>query len=48
MTGREHTIIRRGLVLDAERPGAEPADLLIEGDTIRAVGPPGPAPRRHG
>ena len=38
-------IVRGGRALDAARPGAEPADLLIQGDTIRDVGPPGlPAP----
>ena len=34
-------IVRGGRVLDGARPGAEPGDLLIEGDTIRDVGPPG-------
>ena len=38
-------IVRGGRVLGGARPGADPGDLLIEGDTIRDVGPPGlPAP----
>jgi guanine deaminase len=36
-----HTILRGGLVLDIAAGTAEPADILIEGDTIREVGPPG-------
>ncbi len=36
-----HTIIRGGRLLDIERHAAEPADILIEGDTIHTVGPPG-------
>jgi guanine deaminase len=40
-----HTILRGGLVLDIAAGTAAPADILIEGDTIREVGPPGcPAP----
>jgi len=40
-----HTILRGGLVLDIAAGTAEPADILIEGDTIREIGPPGcPAP----
>ena len=40
-----HTIIRGGRVLDIGRGTAEPADILIEDDTIREIGPPGiPAP----
>ena len=39
-----HTkIIRGGRLLDAARHAAEPADLLIEGDTVREIGPPGMA-----
>ena len=34
-------MVRGGRVLDAEGRNGEPADLLIEGDTIRAIGPPG-------
>ena len=34
-------IIRGGRVLDSARPEAELADLLIQGDTIREIGPPG-------
>ena len=38
-------IIRGGRLLDLGRHAAEPADLLIEGDTVREIGPPGmPAP----
>jgi 5-methylthioadenosine/S-adenosylhomocysteine deaminase len=40
-----HTILRGGVVLDIAAGTAEPADILIEGDTIRELGPPGcPAP----
>jgi guanine deaminase len=38
-----HTILRGGLVLDIAAGTAEPADILIEGDTIRELGPPGRA-----
>src|SRR5262249_2668330 len=38
-------IVRGGLVLDIRAGKADPADILIEDDTIREVGPPGcPAP----
>jgi 5-methylthioadenosine/S-adenosylhomocysteine deaminase len=40
-----HTILRGGLVLDIRAGTADPADILIEDDTIRELGPPGcPAP----
>ena len=40
-----YTIVRGGLVLDIAAGKAEPADILIEGDTIRELGAPGcPAP----
>jgi 5-methylthioadenosine/S-adenosylhomocysteine deaminase len=40
-----YTILRGGLVLDIAAGAAEPADILIEDDTIRELGPPGcPAP----
>src|ERR1700676_3596831 len=40
-----YTILRDGLVLDIRAGTAAPADILIEDDTIREVGPPGcPAP----
>src|ERR1700728_4120778 len=40
-----YTILRGGLVLDIAAGGAAPADIVIEGDTIREIGPPGcPAP----
>ena len=39
------TILRGGRVLDVAADTAEFADILIEGDTIREIGPPGlPAP----
>lgn len=39
------TVIRNGRVLTADSSGAPHADILIDGDTIAAVGPPGmPAP----
>jgi cytosine/adenosine deaminase-related metal-dependent hydrolase len=40
-----YTVLRDGLVLDIAAGTAEPADILIEDDTIREIGPPGsPAP----
>jgi 5-methylthioadenosine/S-adenosylhomocysteine deaminase len=36
-----YTILRGGLVLDIRAGTAEPADILIEDDTIREIGPPG-------
>jgi len=36
-----HTILRGGLVLDIAAGTAEPADILIEDDTIREIGRPG-------
>jgi len=36
-----HQIIRGGLLLDVQARLAAPADILIEGDTIIEVGPPG-------
>jgi 5-methylthioadenosine/S-adenosylhomocysteine deaminase len=40
-----HTILRGGVVLDIAAGTAEPADILIEGEVIRELGPPGcPAP----
>ncbi len=45
MTGPSVTyqVIRDGRVLDPERRVVEAADVLIEGDTIREIGPPGMA-----
>ena len=42
-------IIRGGRLLDIEQHAAEPADILVEGDTVREIGPPGMAapPRGH-
>ena len=34
-------IIRGGRLLDIARHAAEPADILVEGDTVREIGPPG-------
>jgi len=40
-----YTVLRGGLVLDIAAGSAAPADILIEDDTIRELGPPGcPAP----
>jgi 5-methylthioadenosine/S-adenosylhomocysteine deaminase len=36
-----YTILRGGRMLDIVAGTAEPADILIDGDTIREVGPPG-------
>lgn len=36
-----YTVVRGGLVLDIRAGTADPADLLIDGNTIREVGPPG-------
>ncbi len=40
---RPYTLIRDGLVLDIPRRASGPADILIAGDTIREIGPPGMA-----
>lgn len=37
----ETIVIRGGRVVDARNRRADAADILIEGDTIRAIGPPG-------
>src|ERR1700687_753220 len=36
-----HTVIRNGLLLDIAGHKAPPADILIAGDTIAAIGAPG-------
>ncbi len=41
MASPRPTVIRRGRLLDGATHKGEPADILIEGDTIRAIGPPG-------
>lgn len=41
MTSAAWTVIRHGRVLDRAARATIPADLLIEGDTIREIGPPG-------
>jgi len=41
MDERRFKIIRNGRMLDIKRHRAEPADLLIEGDVIREIGPSG-------
>jgi len=43
MAGSDFQIIRGGRVLDPARRAAVPADLLIEGGTIREIGAPGMA-----
>ncbi|MDP6391399.1 MAG: hypothetical protein QGI35_00330, partial [Arenicellales bacterium] len=35
------TLITNGLVMGSGQSDTCPADILIEGDTIRTVGPPG-------
>jgi 5-methylthioadenosine/S-adenosylhomocysteine deaminase len=35
------SIVRGGRLVDIQRRAAEPADILIEGDTILSIGPPG-------
>jgi len=40
-TSGQATIIRGGLLLDARAHRAEPADVLVAGDTIAEVGAPG-------
>ncbi len=45
MAPDDFQIVRNGLVLDVAARRTAPADILIAGDTIREVGPPGcPAP----
>jgi 5-methylthioadenosine/S-adenosylhomocysteine deaminase len=45
MPAQRFTVIRGGRLLDPAAHRADPADLLIAGDTIRTIGPPGrPAP----
>ena len=41
MSDARATVIRHGRVVDAVRRRAEPADVLIVGDTIAELGPPG-------
>jgi 5-methylthioadenosine/S-adenosylhomocysteine deaminase len=41
MTTQTSTIIRAGRVLDIARRRADPADILVDGGTIREIGPPG-------
>ena len=41
MAAPAHTIIRNGRLLDIAGHAAPPADLLIAGDTIGAIGAPG-------
>ena len=43
MKQAETTVVRGGRVLEHQAHRAEAADLLVEGDTIREVGPPGMA-----
>ena len=41
MTAKRMTIVRNGRVLDIKGHRAPPADILIAGDTIAEIGPPG-------
>jgi guanine deaminase len=41
MATASHTILRGGRLLDIARRAAPPADILIAGDTIAEIGPPG-------
>ena len=41
MSASQPIVVRHGRVLTPADPSASPADILIEGDTIVAVGPPG-------
>ena len=41
MADVRHTVLRGGRVLDGGDHDGGPADILIEGDAIRAIGPPG-------
>jgi 5-methylthioadenosine/S-adenosylhomocysteine deaminase len=41
------TIVRAGLLVDCKRRSADPADILIDGDTIVTIGPPGLAAPEH-
>jgi guanine deaminase len=43
VTQPRYLIIRGGLVVDARSRSAQPADILVAGDTIAEVGPPGSA-----
>ncbi|MBV9524048.1 MAG: amidohydrolase, partial [Alphaproteobacteria bacterium] len=43
MTARAHTVIRGGRVLETAAGAAAPADILIAGDSIAEIGPPGMA-----
>src|SRR5215470_11039222 len=37
----KHTILRNGRLLDIAKRAATPADILIAGDSIAEIGPPG-------
>ncbi len=41
MTSRRHQIVRGGRLLDIAANSADPADILIDGDTILEIGAPG-------
>jgi guanine deaminase len=43
MSIRDHLIIRGGRLLDGQGLHGDPGDILVEGDTIRAIGPAGMA-----
>ena len=41
MTAKRMTVVRNGRVLDIKGHRAPAADILIAGDTIAEIGPPG-------
>ena len=41
MTTKRMTVVRNGRVLDIKGHRAPPADILIAGDNIAEIGPPG-------
>ena len=41
MSSPGFTLIRGGLLLDIQARSTRHADILIEGDTVREIGPPG-------
>ena len=41
MNAKRMTVVRNGRVLDIKGHRAPPADILIAGDTIADIGPPG-------
>ncbi len=41
MASTQPSVIRGGLLLDGDRSNGEAADILVDGDTIEEIGPPG-------